>query len=955
MSRITKSKRTALFALITVLFCSILPVYAGDAVGEAVPELPSPAKFDRTIYTEYLSGHSGAARPSASVEVDIYALSDSVNAATLDNVDGSKALQAGDNGFVEWNVNVAEEGLYNIYIEYYPLKSRGVDIERRVLINGEMPFAGADTIMLARVWTDSEALKQDNRGNDIRPSQAEAPRWEAAYFKDTMGYVTEPYQFFFKQGDNTLRLEAVNEPVAIRKLVLQNRKEPPAYQELLLDAASRFGNAPEGYINVIEGESAARRSSPTLFASYDRSSPGTLPYSIENTKINMTGGLQWRIAGQWIEWDIEVPADGLYHITLKNRQNYNRGNVSVRRLQIDGETPFREAEEVDLKFTSDWNMLTLSDEASGEPYKFPLTQGRHTLRLEITLGGMGEILSEAEQIVNRLTASYRKLLVLIGTTPDANRDYQVDKVYPDVMQYFADEIIVLDNFVKKVEAYTGQRGDQIASAVTLSRKLDTFIKKPERIPRSLTGFKMDIGALAAFILRMSESPLDIDSIVVSAPGAALPKFNNGFFARLSHEFNAFITSFLTDYSSIGNVYDNDTEPLDVWMLSGRDQSQSLKAIIDESFTPQYGISVNIRLIAPNVLLPSVVAGTGPDVALQVPGGEPVNYALRGSAVDLTAMPGFEEVKSEFFDSSFVPFKFDGGIYGLPETQGFPVLFYREDILTELEVEVPETWEDIIKILPVLQKNNMDFGLATDDVLNMYGMFLNMLYQRGGTVYNDAGSVSLLDTNLSVETFDFLTTMYTHYKLPKIYAFADRFRTGEMPVGVSDYSLFNQLSVSAPEIRGLWNFTLLPGFEDENGNIDHSSTGGGTCSMLLPDAENKDDAWTFLKWWIGADTQARYGRELEAIIGAAARYNTANVKAFEQLAWASDQRDVILEQWQWVVGTPEVPGGYYTSRHTLNALRRVMNNNEEPRETLLDYTRTINDELEKKRKEFGLTE
>ncbi len=375
---------------------------------------------------------------------------------------------------------------------------------------------------------------------------------------------------------------------------------------------------------------------------------------------------------------------------------------------------------------------------------------------------MGELLSEAEQIVNRLTASYRKLLVLIGTTPDANRDYQVDKVYPDVMQYFKDEIVELDRLVERVEAYTGQRGDQIASAVTISRKLDRFIERPDIIPRSLNGFKLDIGALGAFILRMSESPLDIDSIIVSAPETDLPTFKNGFFARISHEFNAFITSFFTDYNSIGNVYDGNAEPLEVWMLSGRDQSQSLKAIIDESFTPEYGISVNIRLIAPNVLLPSIVAGTGPDVALQVPSGEPVNYALRGSAVDLSKLSGFEEVKSEFFDSSFTPFKYDDGVYGLPETQGFPVLFYREDIMAELGIEVPQTWEDIIKILPILQKNNMDFGLATDDVLNMYGMFLNMLYQRGGTVYTDDGSTSLLDNNTSVDAFDFLTTMYTHY-------------------------------------------------------------------------------------------------------------------------------------------------------------------------------------------------
>jgi hypothetical protein len=64
--------------------------------------------------------------------------------------------------------------------------------------------------------------------------------------------------------------------------------------------------------------------------------------------------------------------------------------------------------------------------------------------------------------------------------------------------------------------------------------------------------------------------------------------------------------------------------------------------------------------------------------------------------------------------------------------------------------------------------------------------------------------------------------------------------------------------------------------------------------------------------------------------------------------------VLDEQWQWTVGLREVAGGYYTQRHITNAIRKVLNKNEDPRETLLDYTTTINQEIEKKRLEFGLT-
>ena len=54
-----------------------------------------------------------------------------------------------------------------------------------------------------------------------------------------------------------------------------------------------------------------------------------------------------------------------------------------------------------------------------------------------------------------------------------------------------------------------------------------------------------------------------------------------------------------------------------------------------------------------------------------------------------------------------------------------------------------------------------------------------------------------------------------------------------------------------------------------------------------------------------------------------------------------------------IGVPEVPGSYFTPRHVVNAVRRVANEHEDPRETLIDYTIKINEELTRKRIEFDL--
>ena len=181
----------------------------------------------------------------------------------------------------------------------------------------------------------------------------------------------------------------------------------------------------------------------------------------------------------------------------------------------------------------------------------------------------------------------------------------------------------------------------------------------------------------------------------------------------------------------------------------------------------------------------------------------------------------------------------------------------------------------------------------------------------------------------------------------------------MPIGISAYSTYNTLMVSAPEIRGLWDFTLIPGTErvDENGNtyIDRSDfiTGSATMMIASDDEEKKLKAWEFMKWWADTDTQVRFGREIEALLGSSARYATANIDAFEQLAWSAEDVKVMKEQWNQTFGIREVPGGYYTGRHITNAARKVINEKVDPRETILDYAIKIDEEIVKKRIEFGL--
>jgi len=934
--------------------------YSGSGI------LPEASYTERNTYAAYLKRHAGAAQGTQDVPVDIFAWSSAAGVTELAGFSGEdRVLRMEEDGFAEWIVTVPDDGFYNLRVEYFPVPSRGIAVERALSINGEAPFRGADHIQLYRVWGDApEGVKTDNQGNQIRPAQIEKPRLETALFGDFTGYVAGPYQFYFSRGENTVTLTGINEPLVIRDFRLCASAPLQNYKEYIsaFDTGA-FANTARDFMEKIQGEESLYRSDPSLYAIYDRSSGITEPASAAKITLNMIGGQMWRVAGQWIEWEFDLPEDGMYRFSVKARQNYNRGLVSSRSIYIDGKIPCAEMSAVPFTYSNSWRLVTFTGTDGGELF-FPLKKGKHSIRLQVTLGELGTMLGVMEESLFRLNEMYRKILVLTGPEPDRFRDYRIEMIYPELITAMAAESSGLYKLADDLTSYSGERGSQVAMVLTVARQLELFVRQPEKIPSTLVNFKSNISSLGNNLISLTESQLDIDYILVSAAGADLPRPREHFFIRAAHEFKSFIASFFTDYNNLGDVY-ADKDVLNVWMISGRDQSAILKAMIDDNFTPQTGIRVNVRLVAADAVMPAIVARTGPDVSLFMQQGDPVNYALRGAAADLSKFPGFDKVAGQFYDSAMEPFRFGNGVFALPETQNFNVMFYRRDILEELGVEPPQTWTDLITILPVIQKRNMNIGIpsvamnaasgvnATTGTPNDLTVFYTLLYQRGGSLYNGEGSRALLSNDISIEAFDFYTKFFTHYKTPMWYDFSNRFRTGEIPLGIADYSIFNTLEIFAPEIRGLWNFTLLPGVLQSDGTINRSAACNSLAAMMFSDAKKPDLAWEFLKWWISVNTQTRFGRELESVMGAAARYPTANIEAFGQLSWSTGQMAVLSEQRAMTRGTPEVPGGYFVNRHIVNAVRRVINTGEDSRETLLDYNLTINDELIKKRKEFGL--
>ena len=222
-----------------------------------------------------------------------------------------------------------------------------------------------------------------------------------------------------------------------------------------------------------------------------------------------------------------------------------------------------------------------------------------------------------------------------------------------------------------------------------------------------------------------------------------------------------------------------------------------------------------------------------------------------------------------------------------------------------------------------------------------------------------GEKTNLKSNECLNSFVEFTEMFTLYDLPITYDFPNRFRSGEMPCGIQDYTMYNQLTVFAPEIKGLWKFIPIPGKQKSDGTIENISVGTGMNDMILTTSKKQDLGWEFLKWWTSADIQSKFAKEMETVLGPAAKQPTANMEALTGMTWNSTEAQSLQKQLEYVKAIPEVPGGYYLSRVLNFAVNRVYNSSgtqnmaENPVEVLSDYVDELNNELKRKREEFGI--
>lgn len=907
---------------------------------------------------------------------------------------GVSALYSPSSGTVNWKVNVPSAGRYAIEIEYYPIGDNATSIERMFYIDGKIPFSQARYFAFSKLWKyeypldadGNPVFKTDKNGNELKPSAVLAPEWTVTGLTDSNGFYQGNFEFYLTEGEHTIGLTATREAMAIKSIRLYPYEGLTSYKDVLASYPANAKPAGTSISTMIEAEKPYRVSDTSVYAANDRTSAVTSPSNPSAQLMNVLGANSYDTIGQWASYQFTVPKTGLYTISVRCMQDELAGMYTSRALRLAGgiygdtlSVPFAEAYNVRFNYDKSWQIVALGDGI--DTFQFYFEEGvSYTMSLDVSLGTLATVIEDVQNSLSIINDCYLEILKLTGAEPDEYRDYNFNRVMPKTIRNIMRQHKKLTEVSETLTALSGSKGAHVATLDKVSLLLKTMTNE-DKIAENLTNLKSYIGTLGTWLNTSKQQSLKMDYIVVNGSANkeidSRYKANANFFESAGYEIMAFFQSFVTDYNNMG-VTDNAgaTTRVEVWLATGRDQASIWRNLIDSTFTSTdagKGIAVDLKLVAAGTLLPSVLAGQGPDVYMGLDSGSTINYAIRSAVLsvsDFVSRPGEDQVLDGYNQATLVPLIMYDELYGLPEQISFSMLFYRKDALANLGLDVPKTWDDLLTCVPVLQASNMQIGMTRD-----YNMFL---YQRGGdrwkyggSEYSSEGKYADVmsdptfstyfdymeigyDTNVALDAFKFMCRFYTDYSFPVAYDAANRFRTGEMPLVIADaVGMYNQLTVFATEIRGLWMFTNVPGTKRSDGSINDLSIAGVNAVVMMNGVEDPEASWKYMKWQVSSDVQAEYGNGQVTLIGPAAKYNTANMKALQKMSWTTEEYNSLISQFNSLASIPNYPGAYIIDRYLNFAFLNAYEDGLDPVEQLKGYVKDINKEINRKREEFEL--
>ena len=857
---------------------------------------------------------------------------------------------------VTFTVNVPKAGTYELHLKQRDISPSILPNRIGVRINGLTQYDESSIIELETQWRlESQTFTVDRFGNEIAPRSVKLDTFIAAPLRETTGLYADPLLFYFEAGENTIEIDHLRGAFVLAGLTLQSPRVFPTYEQYL----AQFPQATlqEGTMIIIGAEEMTLKSNPSTRLRSERD-PAATRYDTRNLKLNAIDGFSMRRGNDSITLEVEVETAGFYHLGFRVRQNYLQQMPVFREIQINGEIPFDSMRMTPFHYSNQFENVFLND--GDTPYQFYLEAGINTVTIRTVMDPYRTAFINVITMMEEITELSLEIRRLTGNTRDRFRTWDLEQFIPDIEQRLTRWIDTLEEMNQVLERYSAVESPGELTNIRLAKsQLEQLRDDINRIPNRMNMLADGDAAVAQLLGATAqvylENGLDIEAMFVTGEDR-LPRANANLFVRAFENTQRFFLSFFNNDFTVGDVEEG---TLEIWVNYPRQYVEIMQQIIDREFTAETGINVKLSIMPDeNKLILATAADRSPDIALGVNHWIPYEFAIRGASLDLRQFEGFEETVDNFAPGVMIPYAFEDGIYGLPLTQNFWVTFYRTDILDSLDLEVPDTWDEVIQILPEMQRFGLNYFVPISQFRGFkpFVVTIPFIYQFGGDLFAEDGMGTNINSERNLVGIRMMTELFTIYNVPKeVPSFYNQFRNGILPVGVGDLAMYLALTIAAPEIAGRWSIAPHPGVMNEDGEVVRYAASGAQSSMILSNTDMPDEAWEFLSWWMSTPVQVEFSNTLQTTFGTEFLWNTANLEAFAQLPLPQEHIDVILAQWEFAIEASRIPGSYMVERELSNAWNRIVFDDANPRVTLDNAVRISNREILFRMEEFGYVE
>ena len=916
------------------------------------PTTPSPLTTQTAGISEQTADQP-ALRVSSQPDIEIAADSFGIPQAQGD-IAGlyekpSVLLEQGDS--IQFEVVIPEEAEFMIAFDVAATSASSVP-EGQFRIDGAYSVDDLQRVTFPIFYRSStNVFPSDRYGNDALIRQVRDVRWSNTHARDVNSAYPYPLHVNLSAGEHRFDFTLAEGELYLGSIYLRPFRPYPRYTDYL---AAQQARPASGLTLALEAELPTYKNDTSVRPVSDRDLSVT-PYDTYRLLLNTLGGESWDVSGTAVYYEFTVPEDGLYSISFRAMQN-TRSNFTVfRRITVNGEVPFEELNAVPFPYTAGWRDTPLGNDT---PYMIFMHEGVNVLGIEATNAPYLTAIETIQDSLLSINALALEINRLTGNQRDPFKEWIISDYIPDIEERL--KAIAQKLIDDKDTLLTIDPSGASPEVLTYQMAIDNVLflaSDPDKIPVYMSRFSEGTGSaaqqLGALLPLLQNQPLALDKIYIYAPDSPPQAPSVAFTTNVGEEFKRFLHSFQPNpYQTIGASEGE----LEVWVNRPRQYVNLLQQMVDSSFTPETGIRVKFSIMPDEgKLILANAAEIQPDVALGVSTDRPYELAIRNALYDLRSFDDFDSFIRIYSPGALLGYIINDSVYAIPETQDFWVTFYRRDILDSLEIPVPQTWDEVIAILPELQRYGMNYNtpLSSSTGMRNYIFTAPYLFNYGAQLYSDDGFATGLQSEEAVAAVKFMAESFTIYGMPlSTVNFYQDFRYGTLPIGISNFDTYNKLTNAAPEISGLWEIGLFPATVLPDGTENRYTTGSAQSGIIFKNTERPDDAWTFLKWWMSTDTQSEFQEQLLLNYGREYLWFSANLEAFSDLDIPDEHKAVILEQWQWLQEPVRLPGSYMQERELSNVWNRIVFDGDNPRVAIDRSITTINREITRKMEEFG---